>query len=49
LGWAFRVAKSTATATTNADPPFDFAQGRLFGDDNKKGKYKCEAKGRQNL
>ena len=21
-----------------ADPPFDFAQGRLFGDDNKKSK-----------
>jgi hypothetical protein len=21
-----------------ADPPFDFAQGRLFGDDRKKGK-----------
>jgi hypothetical protein len=23
-----------ATAKTTADPPFDFAQGRLFGDDN---------------
>jgi hypothetical protein len=23
-----------------ADPPFDFAQGRLFGDDNKKGNNK---------
>jgi hypothetical protein len=23
---------------TEADPPFDFAQGRLFGDDKKKGK-----------
>src|SRR5882757_1608450 len=23
-------------ATTTADPPFDFAQSRLFGDDNKK-------------
>ena len=22
---------------TTADPPFDFAQGRLFGDDNKNG------------
>ena len=24
----------------NADPPFDYAQGRLFGDDNRKGKAK---------
>jgi hypothetical protein len=22
--------------TTTVDPPFDFAQGRLFGDDNQK-------------
>jgi hypothetical protein len=25
-----------ARARATADPPFDFAQGRLFGDDNKK-------------
>jgi hypothetical protein len=24
-------------AKATADPPFDFAQGRLFGDDNKRG------------
>ena len=31
----------------NADPPFDFAQGRLFGDDNQKGKDngKCKMRG----
>ena len=29
---------ATATTTTTADPPFDFAQGSLFGDDNKKSK-----------
>jgi hypothetical protein len=30
--------EARATATTEADSPFDFAQGRLFGNDNKKGK-----------
>jgi hypothetical protein len=29
-------AKTTATATATADPPFGFAQGRLCGDDNQK-------------
>jgi hypothetical protein len=33
--------KGNAKATTTADPPFDFAQGRLFGDDNKKAKTKA--------
>jgi hypothetical protein len=28
-----------------ADPPFDFAQGRLFRDDNKKGNGKHKGKG----
>jgi hypothetical protein len=27
-------AKTGAETETEADPPFDFAQGRLFGDDN---------------
>jgi hypothetical protein len=27
-------AKTRAETETEADPPFDFAQGRLFGDDN---------------
>jgi hypothetical protein len=31
-------------ARTTADPPFDFAQGRLFGDDNQKGKANAKAK-----
>jgi hypothetical protein len=30
---------------TEADPPFGFAQGRLFGDDNKKGNDKGERRG----
>jgi hypothetical protein len=30
-------------ATATAGPPFDFAQGKLFGDENKKGN--CEGKG----
>jgi hypothetical protein len=34
LGWVKRTGNGSATA----DPPFDFAQGRLFGDDNKKAK-----------
>jgi hypothetical protein len=33
-----------AIATTEADPPFDFAQGRLFGDDRKK----SDGKGKSN-
>jgi hypothetical protein len=35
-----------ATVKATADPPFDFAQGRLFGDDNKKSKSydKCKCK-----
>jgi hypothetical protein len=28
-----------------ADPPSDFAQGRLFGDDNKRGKGKSKCGG----
>ena len=45
--WNWRTADSSAPlrndkqkrlAKATADPPFDFAQGRLFGDDNKKGK-----------
>jgi hypothetical protein len=28
---------TTKKAKATADPPFDFAQGRLFGDDNQKG------------
>jgi hypothetical protein len=28
----------TYNGKKTADPPFDFAQGRLFGDDNKKSK-----------
>jgi hypothetical protein len=33
-----------AAVKATADPPFDFAQGRLFGDDNKKSKSydKCK-------
>ena len=30
--------KKIQVPQTEADPPFDFAQGRLFGDDNRKGK-----------
>ena len=28
--------KEMTARKATADPPFDFAQGRLFGDDNKK-------------
>jgi FKBP-type peptidyl-prolyl cis-trans isomerase len=34
------TAKAKARARAEADPPFGFAQGRLFGDDNQKGKGK---------
>jgi hypothetical protein len=38
----------TRQSKATADPPFEFAQGRLFGDDNKKsksrGKTKAKAK-----
>jgi hypothetical protein len=34
-------------AKANADPPFDFAQGRLFGDDNKRGKANGKDEGRR--
>jgi hypothetical protein len=36
-GGAVRFGVEGATANANADPPFGFAQGRLFGDDNQKG------------
>jgi hypothetical protein len=32
------------TIDSTADPPFDFAQGELFGDDTKKGKSKDKDK-----
>jgi hypothetical protein len=37
-----------ATVKATADSPFDFAQGRLFGNDNKKNKSnnKCKCKRR---
>jgi hypothetical protein len=31
---------ANARTTAIAEPPFDFTQGRLFGDDNQKGKGK---------
>jgi hypothetical protein len=31
---SFSALRMTAKTTATADPPFDFAQGRLFGDDN---------------
>jgi hypothetical protein len=34
--------KTTATAKTRADSPFDFAQGRLCGNDGKKNKNNCK-------
>jgi hypothetical protein len=36
-------SQTTTTVTTKADPPFDFAQGKLCGDDNRKAtaKAKC--------
>jgi hypothetical protein len=39
-------ARTTATAIvgTTADSPFDFAQGRLFGNDNKKSKNNSNSK-----
>jgi hypothetical protein len=33
----FDEAEKDGPPDIKADPPFDFAQGRLFGDDNKKG------------
>jgi hypothetical protein len=35
-----------ARATVKAGPPFGFAQGRLFGDDNKKDNCNCKDKGK---
>jgi hypothetical protein len=35
-GMTTRTATTTATTSATTDPPFDYAQGRLFGDDNKK-------------
>ncbi len=36
-GWGTRsVAAGRDGITTTADPPFDFPQGRLFGDDNQR-------------
>jgi hypothetical protein len=35
---ALRNDKQEEQANANADPPFDFAQGRLYGDDNQKNK-----------
>ena len=32
-----------ATAKTDADSPFDFTQGRLFGDDNKRARARTKA------
>ena len=40
--WSDRAVRR-GTGTT-ADPPFDFAQGRLFGDDNQKGNNKSNGK-----
>jgi hypothetical protein len=36
FGMTTKKTTATLKAKANADPPFDFAQGRLFGDDNKK-------------
>jgi hypothetical protein len=38
-GWWVCI-KRRSNARTTADPPFGFAQGRLFGDDNQNGKSK---------
>ena len=44
-GWGTRfVVPDGREANTEADPPFGFAQGRLFGDENKKGKRKDKDK-----
>jgi hypothetical protein len=37
------MAEAARKAKTTADPPFDFAQDRLFGDDRKKGNSKAIA------
>jgi hypothetical protein len=41
--WATAAVVGDAEARGEADPPFDFAQGRLFGDDNQKGKGKSKS------
>ncbi len=44
-GGAVRFGVEGATANANADPPFGFAQGRLFGDDNQKAtQLNCKAR-----
>jgi hypothetical protein len=41
-GWCWSRIFGPFGEVQKADPPFDFAQGGLFGDDNKKGK--CNGK-----
>jgi hypothetical protein len=44
--WGYLEAKAEVArnAKTTANPPFDFAQARLFGDDRKKCNSKATAK-----
>jgi hypothetical protein len=39
------LVEGTEQATATADPPFDFAQGRLFGDDNQNSNCNFNGKG----